>query len=259
MFDEIGKKISDPIRELPENSEIEDSAEEFFLSKPRFTEQETDEYIKKVFAEVCGDHGRQEFFEITVPLIKRIYGNNFSKVGMRLLDIIDEGASLRPDKVGNFFRNPVSTEELEFSKRPKEEIVGEITDAIEKLILEKSKEFGKNYEGVIAVVIYGSYANNNFSLGSDLDVVYITKSKEEGVFLKKEERYVHYLEDFSKGMKKAVKPETGHDFVIFSIDDEKEFKENLGKDANLSTNFIVISPFPETKKKVEETIKSVNK
>ena len=167
----------------------EDAAEQFFDSNSPLTEQDLDATIEKIFHQVCGEHGKWEFFEIVVPEVKKIYGTNLRKAGMRLLREIDHGASRKPGEIAAYFKNALSASEIEFSKRPREEVRQSVYASITGAIENGRKRFGKDYT-VEGIFIYGSFPKMNFTVHSDIDGIWLVNGKERGVYIPEDEEYV---------------------------------------------------------------------
>lgn len=191
----------------------EEEAEWLFNDEHILTREEFDTKIVQIFNQVCGEHGKLEFFEIVVPKIKQVYGANLRKAGMRLLNEIDHGASLKPAEIGEYFKNAVSPEEIEFSKKSKEAVAQEIYIEITDLIEEERKRFGTKYP-IKGAFIYGSFPKNNFNLRSDIDCVWLVNGKELGVYVKKDERYINLIERLEKLIEARTGFEVQRNFIL---------------------------------------------
>ncbi len=236
-------------------TEIEDAAEEKFSAMQIETEEDLDKTIANVFSEICGNHGRREFFEHAVPAVKQIYGTNFRKAGLRLLEIIDKGAAQKREKIGEYFKRAVSEKEIEYSQKPKQEIVRDIVEQINSTILEKRKEYGDAYKGIVAAIIYGSFARKNFSLNSDLDVFYVSESRDEGGYLIDPDQYVYYEDDFENSLNSKIRPPIENSHGTYYIDDEDRLKGLAKEEGSLIKGaYIVVSPYPEVKARIESLL-----
>ncbi|TSC75011.1 MAG: hypothetical protein G01um101444_58 [Parcubacteria group bacterium Gr01-1014_44] len=233
---------------IPETSQIEDDAKKMFSEQRIQTEDDLEREITRVFSEICGKHGKQEFFESTLPAIKQIYGTNYRKAGLRLLEIIDKGAEHRPEKIGEYFETVVSKEEFEYSKKPKDEIVEDIVKNINEIILEKKKEGGGEHKGIVAVVIYGSFAKKNFSLNSDLDIICFSDSSQE----EDEQRGFHFGKDFEYSLGRKIRPPIQNLFGTFYLPNHDNSGElNDERNSFEKNTYIVVSPYPEIKERIE--------
>ncbi|HEY4506569.1 MAG TPA: nucleotidyltransferase domain-containing protein [Candidatus Paceibacterota bacterium] len=230
------------IEKIPEKSNAEETAEDMFYYSSVETEADLDKIISHVFDEICGEHGKKEFFENALPAVKQVYGTNYRKAGLRLLEIIDKGTQQKPGEIGQYFVNAVSQSELEYSKKPKQEIVDEIITAINNLILEENRE---DHKGIAAVIIYGSFAKNNFSLTSDLDVIFISESEENE----------DCGEKFESRLNIKVRPPVENFYGTFYIGEEDKFRELVsGKDTLVKGGHIVVSPYPEIKTRIQKLL-----
>lgn len=238
---------------FPETSQIEEDATRSFADAKIDSEEDFVFEIARVFHRICGEHGRSEFFSVTLPAIKQVYGTNFRKAGLRLLDIIDKGASRKPSQIGDYFKHAVSSQELQFSQKPREQILSEIVDVLNRLILDKKKEYGDAYKGVIAAIIYGSYARKNFSLNSDLDIAYIRESVETSLYVPGE-KYVDYIDDFENSLGRKIRPATDNILGSVCIADEKRIEALTGPNTLIKDTFIVVSPYLDIKEKIESLL-----
>lgn len=140
---------------IPETTLMEQEARESFSKMEVKSVDELIIRIGKIFSEVCGEYGATEFNEYVIPAVLKIYGDNYRKAGIRLLEVIDEGAEQNPKNIGNYFKNAVSASELEYAEKNKDAIISELITTINTLILEAREEYGEQYKGVIAVIILG--------------------------------------------------------------------------------------------------------
>lgn len=239
---------------MPYKSQAEDEARDLFKEMDVGSEAELEQEIRKVFSEVCGEHGREEFFQYTFSAIKKVYGTNYRKAGRRLLDIIDRGAERKPEEIGQFFKNAVAKTELDFSQKNKDEILADMVQKINNLILEKKRVYGDGYKGVIGAIIVGSYAKKNFTRNSDLDIIYLTESKEESKYFPEREQYVTYDEDFDRWLNRKIRPPTGsrdYDIVSACIQDPKDVRGAVWE----GEPYILVTPYPEVHRKFKEAMK----
>lgn len=245
--------------EIPHESRVEENADKAFGSMRVKTEQDLDKIIAKVFEEICGDYGKEEFFGVVVPALKRIYGTNYRSAGLRLLEIINDGASRKREEIRQYFNTVVSQEELDYAEKPKEETLESISKTINGLILEKKKKYGEKYKGIVAAVIYGSFAKKNFSTRSDLDVLYVAESDEEGEYIEDDEKWVHYAEDFDISLGRKIEPRIDDFYGVVSLNNQPQFEELAGKHSLLGGEYIIVSPYPEIKEKIASFLKGKSK
>lgn len=244
----------------PEKSDVEYETEELFSGMQVETEEDLSRAITNAFSEICGEYGKKEFFENALPAVKQIYGTNYRKAGLRLLEIIDKGAAHKPEEIGTYFKNAVSQEELEYSRKSKEEIIDDILAKISEIILEKRSEYGARHKGIVAAIIYGSFARKNFSLNSDLDIIYVSESQEGGEYIEEEDKYVHYDEEFEYSLGRKIRPPVENFYGTFYIGAEDKFRGLVGgKDHLISDAYIVVSPYPEIKAEIESLLKQEGK
>lgn len=252
--------INNQGKEIPRTSQLEEGVEELFDSMKIDSEADLDRVINTVFTEICGDYGRAEFFGIAVPSVKSIYGDNRRKAGLRLLDIIDKGAERKPDQIGGYFEKAVSEAELEFSKKSKEEVLKEIEAAVNDLILRKKEELGEQF-GIVAAVIYGSYAKRNFNMGSDVDIFYIeSNSEKKDGFDEEEGQFIRYFDGphFDRVLDRKIRPETDNFFGTVYIGDEDELVWTVS-DSMIKNEFVIVTPYPEIEEKLQDIFSSQEK
>lgn len=241
---------------VPMKSGIENEADDDFGGMKVDSVEELEKRIEIIFSEICGENGKKEFFQYVFPAIMQIYKDNYRKAGLRFLEIIDKGADKRPSEIGEYFKTYISETELEYSKKDKAEIVEELKNTIEALILEEQKKYGGEYRGVVAVLIYGSYAKGNFNLNSDIDLRYFTKN-EKGEYIEDEERYSHYGEEFQEKLEGIIKPPMDPDAESEGIP-IKKIKEKLSDDIELFRGgYVIVSPHSEIKKEIENTLEEM--
>ena len=97
--------------------------------------------LLEVFSEVCGEFGRQDFTEHVIPWIFYKHDKNYKAAISMGLEIIDEGATRRPDEIGEYFRTVTQTEEYAVT-RPKPVRITKpkvISERPKKVIREKPK------------------------------------------------------------------------------------------------------------------------
>jgi len=247
------KTIKSKLREsaepshAPYISDIEEETKNRFRWTEKVSEADLDQEIEKVFSDVCGEHGKNEFIHYTVPKIKQIYGTNYRKAGLRLLEIINKGAECRPSEIGKYFKGAVSQAELEFSKKNKDEVVKGLGERIEKAILDFRERNAERYNGVVGAVVFGSYAKKNFHLESDLDIIYITKSRNKGTYISSLQ---HAFDDW---LDRKVKPVVKSDiYDPIAIADVEALRDLMGDGSMVREGYIVISPYLEVKKAIED-------
>lgn len=246
------KPIIPKLENASEDEEISDAVEEELLKIEKVTEEDLERIMGKYFTETCGDYGKEEFYSFVIPTVKKIYGDNFRKAGLRLLDIINKGASLKPKEIGDYFKNAFSKEELEYSEKSKKEIINEMIENINDLIAEKKKRYGEKYKGVVGVIVFGSFAKNNFTLESDLDIAFVLETDEKGVYLEKEEKYIDYTEDFEKDLEKKIKREIMN-FTSIGLEKNKNLREIFSRE--MLESAVVISPSEDVKAKLRKYLK----
>jgi predicted nucleotidyltransferase len=218
------------------------------------SEADIDQEIEKVFSDVCGEHGRKEFIHYTVAAIKQVYGTNYRKAGLRLLEIIDKGAERKPSEIGKYFKEAVSQAELEFNKKNKDEVVKDLQERIEKAILEFRGRYGERYNGVVGAIVFGSYAKENFHLKSDLDIVYITKSRNKGLHISP------YQHEFDDWLDRKVKPVVRSDtYDPIAMSDVEALQNLTGEGSMVGEGYVVISPYPEIKKAIQDAFANNSK
>ncbi len=238
------------------DTDLEYQAESAFMWMEARTEDDLNRIISEVFLEICGDYGRQEFFEIALPAVKQIYGTNYRKAGLRLLEIIDEGATKKPAEVGGYFKTAVSREEIEYSQKPKEEIIQDIINKINAVILQKRTENGLEDKGIVAVIIHGSFAKMNFSLRSDLDIVYVFESEKENGRAEKKRVGIN-RRNFDYALDKLIRPQVESSEMFFYMSYEDVIKSLTDAGFLRTENgdqYIVVSPYPEIKVKIESLL-----
>lgn len=213
--------------------------------------QTLDDIISVVFEEVCGESGKEVFFAETLPAVKLVYSTNYAKAGMRLLDIINKGAELKVDEIDNHFRTAVSPREIEFAYKPKDEVVSGIFAEINASILQKQREHGEG-RGIVAVIVYGSFARGNFYLGSDLDICYVSASPVQEEYIQEKGVYVRYAQDFGETLSRRIRhPLDNFSGTIFIDDTDSLAYLVSGEDSLVKEDFVVVSPYPEYKTEIE--------
>src|SRR3989338_1072999 len=240
---------------LPQKSIVEDETEEMFYDFQVTNEADLDKIISNVFSEICGEYGKQEFFKYTLPAVKQIYSTNYRKAGLRLLEIINEGAAHKPAVIAEYFRTVIPKEEEDYSIEPKEKIIKDIVTEINSIILKKKTQYGEKYKGIVAVIIHVSFARKNFSLNSDLDLIYISESQEDGIYFEDEDKYINYKKDFEYNLARKIRPPIDNFYGVYYIGDEYKFKELA--DTNNSPDkdtYIIVSPYPEKKQQIRSLI-----
>jgi len=60
--------------------------------------------LMKVFDEVLGDYGRNEFVTYVLPQLAEVYVEKYRWAGTEALLIIDIGSSKPPSQIGDYFR-----------------------------------------------------------------------------------------------------------------------------------------------------------
>ena len=107
----------------------------------------------------------------------------------------------------------------------------------------------------MAVIIHGSFARKNFSLNSDLDLIYISESQEDGIYFEDEDKYINYKKDFEYNLARKIRPPIDNFYGVYYIGDEYKFKELA--DTNNSPDkdtYIIVSPYPEKKQQIRSLI-----
>ena len=224
----------------------EDAAEQFFDSNRPLTEQDLDATIEKIFHQVCGEHAKREFFEFVVPEVKKIYGTNLRKAGMRLLREIDHGASRKPGEIAAYFKNALSASEIEFSKRPREEVRQSVYASITGAIENGRKRFGKDYT-VEGIFIYGSFPKMNFTVHSDIDGIWLVNGKERGVYIPEDEEYVDPIDTLESRIERESGFTVQYNFVrkVNIMSDDLEIFAAIVKKQFVDLRFFCIT---QTKK-----------
>lgn len=239
---------------LPERSELEEKLDRKFSDLEIDTEEDLNAAIHNTFEEICGTNGKEEFDNFVLPTIKKIYGTNYRKAGVKLLDIIDAGADKPVGKIGEYFKSAAERIEKTLSvDRP--ERLKKVTEKIEGAILKKKEQYGEDYDGVVAAIIFGSYAKNTFTAESDLDIFFVTFAKEKGFELS-QDKYVDYDDDFEA----TIQRELGRKLKIdnqrgCSIQNEGGLREvTFSKEGIVGGNYIIVTPYSEIKSKIEEIL-----
>ncbi len=239
-----------------DRSQIEHEAHRAFKGMEIRSESELIAAITPLFSVICGDSGKEEFFSVTLPTAIKIYGTNYRSAGVRLLEIIDAGSSLKASETGAYFAKAISPSEIAFSEN-KEGIPQEIERTIQDVIEAKKEAFGEAYEGVLAVVIYGSMAKGNFTKNSDIDVIYISKTEDKEAPL--EDEYISYSDDFERSLQRELRARRlnfplQNTFGTFGIDDKSIFNDMVGEGFSLEQNHIIVTPYPEIKARLERLL-----
>lgn len=247
---------NEPEPYIPMKSDIENKADDDFGGMKIDSAEELEKRIEIIFSEICGEKGRKEFFQYVFPAIMQIYKDNYRKAGLRLLNIIDEGADKKPAEIGEYFKTVFSEAEIEYSTKDKKEIVRELVETIETLILEEKEKYRGEYKGVVAVLIYGSYAKGNFNLNSDIDIRFFT-DEEEGEYFEEEEKYYHFGKEFQEKLEAIIRPPMDPDTESEGIPIKKIKEKLLDYMELFRGGFIVVSPYSEIKQEIEKKLKEM--
>jgi len=225
--------------ELSRNFQLE----EIFDSAKIGSEEDFDKVIGSVFNKIHKENGKGEFFGTTLPFTKRIYGDNWRKAGHRLLGIIEKGLQHKPDQIGKYFEEVIGEDELEYAEKPKKEILQGIARDINDLILYvRAKRLleGKDFE-VKGLIIYGSYAKNNFNFSSDLDIITVCSGKNKG-------ELDSGRREFFRELSKKIHPDPD---VWTSV-----LVENLSEELQYipgNSPVVIVTPYPDVRQKMEES------
>lgn len=224
--------------------------------------------ITAVYESVCGEHGKQTFFEKVIPLLQELYSTNIRKMGLKALEIIDKGSSKKPSEIDKYF-DGILLQKI----REKNRILSfsEIEKTINSTILAEQNVFQKRFScdyGIIGVVVIGSYANGNPNPESDLDLLYVMHKKNK-CFVEDlhKIKYInnfnpqedfkfesHFQSKLEKKLKKTI------DFGVVLELDKKENFDIINKDSNNKPrNYKIISPYKWVHKTIEEYINSSGK
>lgn len=221
---------------------------ESFSGREIATQEELLAMVREAFADACGEVGKDEFEQYVVPAVLQIYGTNFSKAGIEFLEIINEGSNLSVEGCVEHFRTYPDRvkDRLEFSGLDKETVYQELVRTIGDVLLVQGERFERR--GVVGAVLFGSWARKELRKDSDVDLVPVIGSDQEGE--DDEDGYVNYADDFERQLNRRISHivQMRRDSIFLKKEEE------LG-DISLFADGVVLSPYPEVKERVEDLLK----
>ncbi|GEM_PF-3940124 len=177
---------------------------------------------------------------------------------MRALEIIDKAADHRPEEIADYLKQAISKEEIEFSEISPEEHLREVVDAFNETVLEMADFCGRDYQGIIGGVIYGSYGKRVPNYESDLDIVFVSKSDEGDLYVADQEKFVRYLPDFREKLQKKTGTAVDIWHGSYTLDDLERHIIGENQPA-IFEGYEVASPYPEVKKQIEAKMAEIKK
>ncbi len=211
----------------------------------------------KAFDEVAGlTQGASDVWNtITLPQAVKVYrGSNPLKLGQTLLQIIDKaGTQEGAEATIKYLKSAVPKDEVDFSESDKKVHSEKLVADIESFITEYAVRYGTGYKGTVAVVIWGSYARFQQRLDSDIDFSLISVDHPLG--FSQGDLWVNN-DDFEELLRRKLDNARG-----FSVDmqnwgtgiiaDEQSIRGLIELE---TPEFLVASPFPEVKEKVQRLL-----
>jgi len=153
----------------------------------RVTNAQFREAVIATHQNLFGDIEQGSFMQL-VDRTQRLYTNNEAtatnsrKAGMRILGILEAASDLRISEVKAFFDTKIPVEHIAevHAERPATRSL--VLDGMARAISGRREQYGKKYGGIVAAIVFGSYANGTFlPKTSDIDTDFVMKTTQTGM------------------------------------------------------------------------------
>ncbi len=225
---------------------------------PHVTEEIFDDLLGAAHRDLLGN-AEPEAAGALFERIKALYTNNegtatnYRKAGVRALEFLESAADLLPYEVGTFLHAQVPPTEIERVQAARPAELLRVQEAIEHVIQRRTQLYS-GYQGVVAAIIEGSYANGTFIPGvSDIDVVLVLASRNHPG-MEHNGKWVHFLPDMRRAL--AMHTNRSIDATDIAIDNEPGVRSLTGDpDSTLHQSpAIIIAPDPTVRQTLIELL-----
>lgn len=179
-----------------------------FANSARVTNTQLREAVIATHQNLFGDIGYGSFLNL-LDRTQQLYTNNAGtatnsrKAGLHMMGMLEAAADLRISAVEPFFDSKIPGEYIAevYSERPA--TLSLVLNGVARAISSRREEHGKNYRGVVAAIVSGSYANGTFlPKTSDIDTVLVMETAESGM------GYGDQWLDYESDAKRAIATQT---------------------------------------------------
>lgn len=247
----------EPTPALPEYSYgAFDEAREEFGELPVVTRADFTGRILAAHHDLVGNAGHEaaaQFF----TRVEQLHSNNeetatnYRKAGLRALEILEEASYLPQNQIDAFFDNQVTESYIAEvrAKRPAEQ--ARMFHGINHAIGRRSEKYGPTYQGVVAAIVHGSYADGTLIPGSsDIDLALVTATANPG--MAHEDQWIDYEEDAVAAITAQTNRPVDVSLKIPLVAPPRVLRLTSYPDSILyESNLLVISPHADAAERVQ--------